>query len=65
MLCTDLCGCTNCKNNSSYERVDVNETFDDYDDFGRYQDEDINGEANDSSDNSEDELFENDEIKND
>ena len=64
--CTDLCCCTNCKNNDSQELVDVNEIFnDDDDDFGKYQDGETDGEVDDSSDRSEDELFEDDEIHND
>ena len=55
---TNLCGCTNCKNNDSQQRVDVNEIFNDDADFGEYQDGDTDGEADDSSDSSEDELFE-------
>ena len=61
---TDLCCCTNCKNNDSPERVD-NEIFNDDDTFGEYQDGDTDGEVDDSSDSSEDELFEDDEIDND
>ena len=39
LTCADLCGCTNRKNNDSQERVDVNEIFNDDDDFGDYQGE--------------------------
>ena len=63
--CTDLCDCTNCKNNDSPERADINKTFNDDDDFGEYQDGDIDGEADDFSDSSEDELFEDDKIDDD
>ena len=52
MPCTDLYCCTNCKNKDSQEQVDVNEN--DHD-FGEYQDGDTDGEADDSSDSSEDE----------
>ena len=62
MPCTDLCCCSNCKD--IRERVDVNETFHDHDDFGEYQDGGTDGEADDSSDSSEDEVFD-DEIEND
>ena len=62
--CTGLCCCSNCKKNDIRERVDVNETFHDHDDFGEYQDGGTDGEADDSSDSSEDELFD-DEIEND
>ena len=55
--CTDLCGCAN-----RQERVDVNEIFSDDDDFIEYQGEDTDGEADDSSDSSEDELFDHYEI---
>ena len=63
--CMDLCGCTNCKNNDSPEWADVNKTLNDDDDFGEYQDGDIDGEAGDSSDSSEDALFDDDKIDND
>ena len=63
--CADLCCCTNCKNNDSSEIVDVNEIFNDNDDFGEYQDGNTDGEADDSNDSSEDEFFEDDEIDND
>ena len=58
--------CTNCKNKDSQERVDFNKIFndDDDDDFGEYQDGDTGGEADDSSNSSEDELYEDDEIGN-
>ena len=62
---TDLCCYTNCKNNDSQERVDVNDVFNDDDDCGEYQDGDADGEADDSSDSSEDKLFEDDEMDND
>ena len=52
MPCADLYCCTNCKNKDSQEKVDVNENDDD---FGEYQDGDTDGEADDSSDSSEDE----------
>ena len=63
--CTDWCCCTNCKKNHSLERVDVNEILNNDDDFGEYQSGDTDGEADDSSDSSKDELFEDDEIDND
>ena len=63
--CRDLCCCTNCKNNGSQERVSVNEIFNDDDDFGEYQDGDTDGEVDDYSDSSEDELLEDDETDND
>ena len=44
-------------NNDSQEQVNVNEIFNDDDDFSEYQDEDTDGEADDSSDSSEDELW--------
>ena len=64
-LCTELCGCTNWKSNDSQEWVDLNKTFDGYDNFGEYQDKDISWEANGSSDNGENELLDNNEIEND
>ena len=44
-------------NNDSQEQVNVNEIFSDNDDFSEYQDEDTDGEVDDSSDSSEDELW--------
>ena len=44
----------------------MNKIFDDDDDdFGEYQDEDTDGETDDTSDSSKDELFEDDEVNND
>ena len=63
--CTGLCCCTNCKNKDSQERVDINEVFNDDGDFGEYLDGGTDGEADNSSDSSEDELFEDDEIDSD
>ena len=57
--------CTNCKNKDSQERVDFNKIFNDDDDFSEYQDGDTDGKADDSSDSSEDKLYEDDEIGND
>ena len=65
MPCTGLCCCTNCKNKDSQERVDINEVFNDDGDFGEYLDGVTDGEADNSSDSSEDELFEDDEIDSD
>ena len=65
LLCTDLFVCINCKYNDSQERVDVNETFDDVDNFGEYHDEDTSGGADESSSNDKDKLFDDDEIEND
>ena len=68
MSCTNLCCCTNCENKNSQNRVDeiLNKIFDDDDDdFGEYQDEDTDGETDDTSDSSKDELFEDDEVNND
>ena len=65
MPCTGLCCCTNCKNKDSQERVDINEVFNDDGDFGEYLDGGTDGEADNSSDSSEDELFEDDEIDSD
>ena len=65
LACTDLCGCTNCKNNDNQEGDDINEIFNDDNYFDEYQDEDTDGEADDSSNSSEDELFDDDEIDND
>ena len=65
MLLCCCYGCINCKNNNIQERVDVNEIFnDDDDDFGEYQDEDTDGEADNSSDSSKGEFFDDDEIDN-
>ena len=64
MLLCCCYGCINCKNNNIQERVDVNEIFNDDDDFGEYQDEDTNGEADNSSDSSKGEFFDDDEIDN-
>ena len=47
MPCTDLRCCTNCKNINSPKQVDVNEIFNDDDDFGEYQDGDTDGETDD------------------
>ena len=64
MLLCCCCGCINCKNNNIQERVDVNEIFNDDDDFGEYQDEDTDGEADNSSDSRKGEFFDDDEIDN-
>ena len=64
MLLCCCYGCINCKNNNIQERVDVNEIFNDDDDFGEYQDEDTDGEADNSSDSSKGEFFDDDEIDN-
>ena len=65
LLCSDQCGCINCKNNNIQEQVDVNKIFNDDDDFSEYQDEDTNGEADNFSDSSKDKLFDDYEIDND
>lgn len=57
-----MLSCTNCRNNNSQERVDVNEIFNDNDDFDEYLDEDTNGEIDYSS---EDELFDHDKTDSD
>lgn len=57
-----MLSCTNCRNNNSQERVDVNEIFNDNDDFDEYLDEDTDGEADYSS---EEELFDHDKTDND
>ena len=57
-----MLSCTNCRNNNSQERVDVNEIFNDNDDFDEYLDEDTDGEADHSS---EEELFDHDKTDND
>ena len=58
LSCTNLWCCTNCENK-------IFDDDDDDDDFGEYQDEGTDGETDDTSDSSKDELFEDDEINND
>ena len=65
LLGPDICGCTNWKKNDSQKRVDVNEIFNDDDNFGEFQDESTDKEADDSSNSSEEKLFDIDEIDND
>ena len=64
MLLCCCYGCINCKNNNIQERVEVNEIFNDDDDFREYQDEDTDREADNSSDSSKGEFFDDDEIDN-
>ena len=59
LSCTNLWCCTNCENKI------FDDDDDDDDDFGEYQDEGTDGETDDTSDSSKDELFEDDEINND
>ena len=58
LSCTNLWCCTNCENK-------IFDDDDDDDGFGEYQDEGTDGETDDTSDSSKDELFEDDEINND